>query len=473
MYDAGRVIFIGGGQDPGTREPTNVAEIIDLSANPPSWQQTSSMHFRRRQHNATILPDGTVLVTGGTRGGGGISKGFDDLTPGNPVHTAELWDPTTGEWTRLAAEDVDRCYHATAVLLPDATVLSAGGGEYRPDGSPAQNDPKDSHRDAQIFSPPYLFKGPRPDITAAPASVTYGQVFDVETPHLEQIGHVSWIRLPSVTHSFDQNQRINFLEFKAGANALHVTAPASANICPPGHYMLFLLSKAKVPSVAKIVIIKAAVGLAPAARRLALPVVTEAHLSALAKDAAVVAAAKGTRVVVGVTPTCPYGISACWGGAYEALQRLQGVDVVRPIPNAADSTADVFLQHAGLPDLDKWPEQFTRTANGTYLFRGVEISLRGLVEERNGDLLLPGSDQRPPVILAPLQAMDRIQWDHQRGSLRPMENDEQSAYQQLAARRKRMDGEIAVTVTGPLKKTDAGFVLQVRRADEQAAQFHK
>ena len=76
-------------------------------------------------------------------------------------------------WTELAAESVDRCYHATAVLLPDARVLSAGGGEYRPDGV-VTNDPADSHRDAQVFSPPYLFGGPRPVITSAPASVTYG-----------------------------------------------------------------------------------------------------------------------------------------------------------------------------------------------------------------------------------------------------------------------------------------------------------
>ena len=58
------------------------------------------MKFPRRQHNATVLPDGTVLVTGGTRGGGGPNNGFNDLRPGQPVHVAELWNPATGEWTR-------------------------------------------------------------------------------------------------------------------------------------------------------------------------------------------------------------------------------------------------------------------------------------------------------------------------------------------------------------------------------------
>ena len=127
MYDVGKVIFIGGGLDTDTMAPTNMVEIIDLTAPAPAWSQTAPMQFARRQHNATLLPDGTVLVTGGTQG-----NGFNNLDPGQPVHAAELWDPTTGSWTVLAAESVDRCYHATAVLLPDGTVLSAGSGEFRP-----------------------------------------------------------------------------------------------------------------------------------------------------------------------------------------------------------------------------------------------------------------------------------------------------------------------------------------------------
>src|SRR5262249_43016301 len=97
------------------------------------------------------------------------------------------------------------------------------------------NDPEDSHRDAQIFSPPYLFKGPRPVITSAPkASVSYGESFDVSTTQPNAIGKVSWIRLPSVTHAFDQSQRINFLQFQVDAGRLKVTAPNSPNLCPPG-----------------------------------------------------------------------------------------------------------------------------------------------------------------------------------------------------------------------------------------------
>ena len=168
LYDVDKVLFVGGGNP-----PTANAQTIDLSQAQLAWQTTGAMNFPRRQHNATILPDGTVLVTGGTRGGGdpGTAAAFNDLDPGQPVHIAELWDPKTGQWTELAAEKTDRCYHSTAVLLPDGRVLSAGSGEFiLNEGTPQQveNDPQDSHTDAQLFSPPYLFKGPQPEITSAP-----------------------------------------------------------------------------------------------------------------------------------------------------------------------------------------------------------------------------------------------------------------------------------------------------------------
>ncbi|MGH3827522.1 MAG: galactose oxidase-like domain-containing protein [Pseudonocardiaceae bacterium] len=248
-YNTGKVIHIGGSDDEATGVPTAAADVIDLRANPPAWRATASMHFPRRQHKATILADGTVLVTGGTSG-----PGFNDLSPGKPVHAAELWNPATETWKKLAAEDVDRCYHATAVLLPDATVLSAGGGEFTTGNQP--NDHQHSHRDAQIFHPPYLFHGPRPEITSAPGEVTYGETFPLEISGPE-VGKITWIRLPSVTHSSathdaNQSQCINDLRFRRDHGMVTVTAPEQPEICPPGHYMLFVLSKAGVPSRARI-----------------------------------------------------------------------------------------------------------------------------------------------------------------------------------------------------------------------------
>jgi hypothetical protein len=117
------------------------------------------------------------------------------------------------------------------------------------------NELEDSHPDAQIFSPPYLFRGDRPAIknNGVPDEVNYGATFEVETPDANDIKNVNLLRLSSVTHSFNQNQRFNSLKFSVAGEALKVTSPANANQAPPGHYMLFILNGAGVPSTAKIV----------------------------------------------------------------------------------------------------------------------------------------------------------------------------------------------------------------------------
>ena len=458
------MIFIGGGA------PTNIVENIDLNAAMPAWSVAAPMKFARRQHNATLLPDGTVLVTGGSRGGD-----FDNLGAGQPVHTAELWDPATGSWRELAAEAVDRCYHSTAVLLPDGRVFSGGGGEYAMVvGVDQSNPPVNSHANAQIFSPPYLFKGARPLIGKAPAQIAYLADFDVETPAPAQISEVTWIRLASVTHSFDQNQRINFLKFTRGTNKITVTAPPNGNVCPPGHYMLFLLNSNKVPSIGAIIQIAsgtaapgAASASATAAALTATPIkfMARAQRAAtpLEQDAAIQAREKQLPVVVGVTPTCPYGISACWGGAYEALTHLHGVRLVRPVPNAQDSTAFVYLAHGGLPDLNAWLTEFAQIANGTHIFRGVEVTLAGQVDTQAGaSLRMAGNDSRPPLLLLPIEPTHKIQWDASAGEIQPLTSEERNAFSRLLAAVRQAGASLAATVTGPLVASDTGYVLEVR-----------
>lgn len=143
-----------------------------------------------------------------------------------------------------------RLYHSTALLLPSGRVLVAGGGHPRDDGNA---DP--DHPNAEIFSPPYLFRGPRPTIDSAPQNVAYGESFLVETPDAGTITGVSWVRLGSVTHGFNQNQRFSRLAFQQAPRdgiGLLLDAPASPEVAPPGHYLLFVL-RAGVPSVGRIV----------------------------------------------------------------------------------------------------------------------------------------------------------------------------------------------------------------------------
>ena len=231
MYDSGKILIMGGGNP-----PTNTAEVIDLNAATPAWRSIPSMAFARRQHNATLLPDGKVLVTGGTSG-----SGFNNTN--TPVFAAEMWDPATENWTTMASQEFRRIYHSSAVLLPDGRVLTVGG---------------DDIPQVEVYEPSYLFKGARPTVTSAPASVNYGQTFLVETPNAASITEVTWIRLSSVTHANNMEQRFSRLNFSQVTDGLNVVTPSSPNLAPPGYYMLFILNSDGVPSVAEIVRINAA-----------------------------------------------------------------------------------------------------------------------------------------------------------------------------------------------------------------------
>jgi hypothetical protein len=237
MYGDGKVLVIGGGRD--GQVPTNTAEIVDLNSPTPAWQYTSSMLNARRHANATLLPDGKVLVTGG-------SNSTSNNTAAGAILPAEMWDPATGAWSIMASLTNPRIYHSTAVLLPDGRVLTAGGS--KPTGlSFGLNN-------AQIYSPPYLFQGTRPVIAAAPASIGYGTTFNVATADAASIAKVRLVKLSSVTHSFNMGQRIATLNFNRTTDnqGLVVDLPADRNLVPPGHYMLFILSSDDVPSVARI-----------------------------------------------------------------------------------------------------------------------------------------------------------------------------------------------------------------------------
>jgi hypothetical protein len=237
MYQPGKVMKSGLGWNPDLQDTAAVKTtyVLDMTEASPAWRQTASMAFARTQHNLTILPDGTVLATGG-----GTTS--DVYNVGSAVMPAELWNPSTEGWTTLASMQTRRLYHSTALLLPDGRVLSAGGGRFGVD-----------EPNAELYAPPYLFKGARPTITSAPSQVSYGASFSVQTPDAARIASVSLIRLGSVTHAFNMDQRFLSLTFQAAGGALTVQAPANGNLAPPGYYMLFILDGNGVPSVAPII----------------------------------------------------------------------------------------------------------------------------------------------------------------------------------------------------------------------------
>lgn len=236
MYAPGKVMIVGG-SDPPDGQPTNTAELIDLNTPSPVWRYTEPMTYARRQFNATLLPDGEVLVTGGTR-----AAGFSDRS--GAVHAAEIWNPSTERWGVLAENRISRVYHSSSLLLPDGRVLHTGSGDGP--GLPRELN-------AEIFSPPYLFRGSRPAIDDAPGQIGYGQPFFIGTPDAGQVVRVTLVRLSSVTHAFDESQRFAELGFRRTAGGLTVRAPESSLVAPPGPYLLAILNGFGVPSVARIV----------------------------------------------------------------------------------------------------------------------------------------------------------------------------------------------------------------------------
>jgi hypothetical protein len=228
MFDEGKILV--------TTE-TGSASVIDINGATPKVTPTDPLGSYRGWSDATVLADGTVLVTGGAS----VRQNLDKA-----VNAVELWDPETGRWRRGASASKARLYHSSTVLLPDATVLTAGGG---PPG-PVVN------LNAEIYHPPYLFKkdgsgelASRPSI-ADHSTVRHGGSFTVDLGGSRTISKVALVRTGSNTHSFDMDQRFMELDFAQSGSRLTVSGPRNANVAPPGQYMLFVIDGNGVPSVA-------------------------------------------------------------------------------------------------------------------------------------------------------------------------------------------------------------------------------
>jgi hypothetical protein len=238
-----RVMNFGGGSP-----ATSSTEIIDLSVGTPRWVAGPSMSTGRIQMNAVLLPNGNVLAEGGS---------VNNESPDTAGKTADLFDPITNTMRSGGTAAYSRLYHSTALLLPDATVVSMGSNPgARGSYSPA----------IEIYTPPYLYDAndhlittSRPSITGVSPSASqplgYGASFSVTYTSTAPIGSAVLVHPGSSTHAFDMDQRLVGLcgpapqpACSGTGNTLDLTTPPSANIAPPGYYMLFLLDSNGVPS---------------------------------------------------------------------------------------------------------------------------------------------------------------------------------------------------------------------------------
>src|SRR6266571_8487289 len=105
-------VLVAGGSDLESAELYNPTTGV--------WINTGNLNAARSEHTATLLPNGKVLIVGGTVGGP------EDVVS---VNSAELYDPATGTWSSTGNLNTARSQH-TATLLPNGKVLIAGGGDY-------------------------------------------------------------------------------------------------------------------------------------------------------------------------------------------------------------------------------------------------------------------------------------------------------------------------------------------------------
>jgi len=214
-----KVMLMGGGPD-GKQNKTDAidnVDIVDLNQAAPQFVAATPLNLPRLHLNAIVLPDRTVFVTGGSL--------KQEDTPLARLQS-EIYDPSTDTWTLTAACEVPRLYHSTALLLPDGTVATAGGNPEGGHHVKWDQDPNEEMR-LEIFTPPYLFKGPRPVISSAPEQWAYGATIDINSP---DAGGLTWAHLmrPCVTtHSFDGSQRLVDLPIASQAGGIvKITVPS-------------------------------------------------------------------------------------------------------------------------------------------------------------------------------------------------------------------------------------------------------
>ena len=229
-----------------------------------TWENAGNRDWNsppaRRNGCAVILPTGQVALVGGVepttvqnedgedvlreRDSGGVQR-TEVYTPGinwnQGVYTAtQEWetDSSSGE----AA--VVRNYHSVALLVADGRILTAGSNKNASTGHPDDV----AEKRLEFYRPWYFDANGRPEISTAPSSISYGQSFVVETSDASDIQRAALLRLGSVTHAFDADQRYVGLQILDRTNSsLRLRAPPNGNIAPPGYYTLWIIDNDGLP----------------------------------------------------------------------------------------------------------------------------------------------------------------------------------------------------------------------------------
>ncbi|MFJ3336718.1 galactose oxidase-like domain-containing protein [Streptomyces sp. NPDC086766] len=236
-----RFLVIGGGGVGESRLSSRRTRVIDLKARNPRFVDGPSLEKGTRYPQSSILPDDSVLVSGGSED----YRGRGDSN----IHQARLYDPAANTFKRVADPLVGRNYHSGSILLPDGRVMFFGSDSLY--GDKANTKPGTFEQRIEIYTPPYLYRGARPSLAGGPRTIARGASGTFTSRHASAVRKVRMIRPSASTHVTDVDQRSIALDFKASGDRITVTVPKNRNLVQSGWYMLFVDDGQGTPSKAQ------------------------------------------------------------------------------------------------------------------------------------------------------------------------------------------------------------------------------
>ncbi|MER5770226.1 radical copper oxidase GlxA [Streptomyces sp. NPDC001985] len=235
-----RFMVIGGGGVGESENSSEKSRLVDLKEDEPRFRDGASLDKGTRYPSASLLPDDTVLVTGGSedyRGRGGSN-----------VLEARTYDPKTGTYQRVADPRVGRNYHSGSLLLPDGRVMIFGSDSLYADK--ANTKPGVFEQRIEIYTPPYLHRDSRPELGEGPKTIERGGKGTFKAGGERPLASAKLMKPSAVTHVTDVDQRTIALEMTRTADGVEVTVPGNRALVPSGRYMLFVTDDRGTPSEA-------------------------------------------------------------------------------------------------------------------------------------------------------------------------------------------------------------------------------
>ncbi|MEU8625903.1 kelch motif-containing protein [Streptomyces sp. NPDC048669] len=233
-----KFMVIGGGGVGESDKSSEKSRLVDLKDADPRFKDGASLDEGTRYPSASLLPDDSLLVTGGSEDYRGRS--------GSNVLQARLYDAASDTYKRVADPAVGRNYHSGSVLLPDGRVMIFGSDSLYSDK--ANTRPGVFEQRIEIYTPPYLYRDSRPELTAGPKSVKRGGTAMFTTNQASTIKSAKLMRPSAVTHVTDTDQRSVALDLKQADGGISVTVPKNRALVPSGWYMLFVTDDKGTPS---------------------------------------------------------------------------------------------------------------------------------------------------------------------------------------------------------------------------------